>query len=119
MEIQKIVLEKHLKDLWKNKIVRYVRFYFVMITIEKFSRQAQNVVACFLLQEKRLLMAEPKTIYCPKCGRKVATWDGRSKNNVSAKCSKCRKLVVYDTEIKEVKLIEVPPRIASSGMRFY
>ena len=64
-------------------------------------------------------MAEPKTIYCPKCGRRVATWDGRSKNNVSAKCSKCRKLVVYDTEIKEVKLIEVPPRIASSGMRFY
>ena len=64
-------------------------------------------------------MAEPKTIYCPKCGRKVATWDGRSKNNVSAKCSKCKKLVVYDTEIKEVKLVDVPPRIASSGMRFY
>ena len=64
-------------------------------------------------------MAEPKTIYCPKCGRKVATWHARSKNNVSAKCSKCRKHVVYDTEIKAVKLIEVPPRIASSGMRFY
>ena len=90
-----------------------------MITIEKFSRQAQSVVACFFIAEKRLLMADPKTIYCPKCGRKVATWDGRSKNNVLSKCSKCRKLVVYDTEIKEVKLMEVPPRIASSGMRFY
>ena len=44
---------------------------------------------------------------------------GDQKNNVSSKCSKCRKLVVYDTEIKEVKLMEVPPRIASSGMRFY
>ena len=64
-------------------------------------------------------MEEPKTIYCPKCGRKVATWDGKSRNYVSAKCSKCRKLVVYDTEIKEAKLMKVPPRIASSGMRFY
>ena len=69
-----------------------------MITIEKFSRQAQNVVACFLLQEKRSLMAESKTIYCPKCGRKVAIWDGRSTNNISVKCKKCNKLVVYDVE---------------------
>ena len=64
-------------------------------------------------------MAEPKTIYCPKCGRKVATWDGRSINNVSAKCSKCRKLVVYDVESEEVKIKEIPPRTSSSGMRFY
>ena len=64
-------------------------------------------------------MAEPKTINCLKCGRKVDKKKKKKKNNVSAKCSKCRKLVVYDTEIKEVKLIEVPPRIASSGMRFY
>ena len=119
MEIQKIVLEKHLKDLWKNKIVRYVRFYFVMITIEKFSRQAQNVVACFLLQEKRLLMAEPKTIYCPKCGRKVATWDGRSTINISVRCKKCDKLVVYDVENEKTIIKEIPKRTTSSGMRFY
>ena len=84
------------------------------------SVKASSIRRClYVLQEKRLLMAEPKTIYCPKCGRKVATWDGKSRNYVSAMCSKCRKLVVYDTEIKEVKLMDVPPRIASSGMRFY
>ena len=43
-------------------------------------------------------MAEPKTIYCPRCGRKVATWDGRSTFNISAKCKKCKKLVVYNVE---------------------
>ena len=64
-------------------------------------------------------MAEPKTIYCPKCGRKVATWDGRSKNNVSAKCSKCRKLVVYDVENEKTIIKEIPKRTTSSGMRFY
>ena len=90
-----------------------------MITIEKFSRQAQNVVACFLLQEKRLLMAEPKTIYCPKCGRKVATRDGRSTINISVKCKKCNKLVVYDVENENVEIKEIPPRATSSGMRFY
>ena len=90
-----------------------------MITIEKFSKQAQNVDACFLLQEKRLLMTEPKTIYCPKCGRKVATWDGRSKNNISVKCKKCNKLVVYDVESEEVKIKAIPQRTTSSGMRFY
>ena len=77
------------------------------------------LLLAFLLQEKRLLMSEPKTIYCPKCGRKVATWDGRSKNNISVKCNKCNKLVVYDVESKEVKIKAIPQRTTSSGMRFY
>ena len=64
-------------------------------------------------------MAEPKTIYCPKCGRKVATWDGRSKNNISVKCNKCKKLVVYDVENENVEIKEIPQRTTSSGMRFY
>lgn len=54
METRRIVLEKHLKDLWKNKVVRYVRFYFVMITMEKVLRQAQNVVACFFIARKEV-----------------------------------------------------------------
>ena len=49
-------------------------------------------------------MADRKTIYCPKCGRKVATWDGRSTNNISVKCKKCNKLVVYDIENEKVKI---------------
>ena len=64
-------------------------------------------------------MAEPKTIYCPKCGRKVATWDGRSKNNISVKCKKCSKLVVYDVENEKTIIKEIQKRTTSSGMRFY
>lgn len=52
-------------------------------------------------------MTEPKTIYCPRCGRKVATWDGRSSMNISVNCKKCRKRVVYhvDTGTTELKKI--------------
>ena len=64
-------------------------------------------------------MAEQKTIYCPKCGRKVATWDGWSTINILVKCKKCNKLVVYDVESKEVKIKAIPQRTTSSGMRFY
>ena len=64
-------------------------------------------------------MAEPKTIYCPKCGRKVATWDGRSTINHSCSCKNCNKLVVYCVETGEAKLKEMPKRHCSSGMRFY
>lgn len=64
-------------------------------------------------------MAEPKTIYCPKCGRRVATWDGRSKNNISVKCNKCKKLVVYDVENEKSEIKAIPQRGTSSGMRFY
>lgn len=67
----------------------------------------------------RLNMAEPKTIYCPICGRKVAAWDGRSTNNISVKCKKCNKLVVYDVENEKTQIKEIPQRITSSGMRFY
>lgn len=77
------------------------------------------LLLAFLLQEKRLLMTEPKTIYCPKCGRKVATWDGRSTNNILIKCKKCNKLVVYNVENENAEIKEIPQRVASSGMRFY
>ena len=64
-------------------------------------------------------MEEPKTIYCPKCGRKVSAWDGRSANNISVKCKKCNKLVFYDVENEKVETKEIPQRATSSGMRFY
>ena len=77
------------------------------------------LLLAFLLQEKRSLMAEPKTIYCPKCGRKVATWDSRSTNNISVTCKKCNKLVVYNIENEKTEIKEIPKRTTSSGMRFY
>lgn len=64
-------------------------------------------------------MAEPKTIYCPKCGRKVATWDGRSTINIVKKCNKCNKLVIFNIEKQKTEIKEIPPRTSSSGMRFY
>lgn len=64
-------------------------------------------------------MSEPKTIYCPRCGRKVANYDGRSSINVIVHCKKCKMRVVYhvDTDITEIK--KIPPRNTSSGMTFY
>ena len=64
-------------------------------------------------------MAKQKTIYCPKCGRRVATWDGRSTINISVRCKKCDKLVVYDVENEKTIIKEIPKRTTSSGMRFY
>ena len=64
-------------------------------------------------------MAEPKTIYCPRCGRKVTTLDCSSANNISVKCKKCNKLVVYNVENENVEIKEIPQRETSSGLRFY
>ena len=64
-------------------------------------------------------MAEQKTIYCPKCGRKVGIWDGRSTINISVRCKKCDKLVVHDVENEKTIIKEIPKRTTSSGMMFY
>ena len=63
-------------------------------------------------------MAEPKTIYCPRCKRKVSVWDGRSSINVIANCKKCKKKVVYCVDTGEVKIKNIPERTTSSGMMF-
>lgn len=64
-------------------------------------------------------MAEPKTVYCPQCGRRVGQWDGRSTINVVTHCRNCKKRVIYhiDKDVTEVKAI--PPRNSSSGMILY
>lgn len=63
-------------------------------------------------------MSEPKTIYCPKCGRKVGTYDGKSSINFIGRCNHCRKQVVYDIGTKETKTKPIPQRTTSSGMTF-
>lgn len=72
----------------------------------------------FSWEEMRLDMAEPKTIYCPRCHRAVATYDGRSTINVIARCKKCRKRVVYHIDTGETEVKPIPPRNCSSGMTF-
>ena len=63
-------------------------------------------------------MSEPKTIYYPKCGRKVGTYDGKASMNLVTTCRKCRKQVIYDVKTKETKTKPLPQRTASSGMTF-
>lgn len=63
-------------------------------------------------------MTEPKTIYCPRCGRKVAVWDGRFSMNISVNCKKCRKRVVYHVDTGTTELKKIVQRTTSSGMMF-
>ena len=51
-----------------------------------------------------------KTIYCPKCGRKVGVYDGRSKN--------CNKRIVYHVDTGETEIKNIPKRNCSSGITF-
>lgn len=60
-----------------------------------------------------------KTIYCPSCNRKVATYDGKSTTDITVACEKCRKLVVYDPVWNVTKTTEIPSRKTASGCRFY
>lgn len=64
-------------------------------------------------------MAEPKTIYCPKCGRKVFVWDGKSTIHPMGRCKKCNKLVIFRTDTFKTEIKSVPERNTSTGMRFY
>ena len=64
-------------------------------------------------------MTEPKTVYCPQCGRRVSTWDGRSTINVIANCRKCNMRVVFHVDTRETEIKKIPQRNTSSGMTFY
>lgn len=64
-------------------------------------------------------MAETMTVYCPKCKRKVGTWDGRSRMNVIVKCKKCNKIVAFRVDTMQTEIKDIPPRESSSGTRFY
>lgn len=59
-----------------------------------------------------------KIIYCPRCGRKVATWDGRTSINLIVNCKKCKKRVVYHVSTGETEIKNIPPRKCSSGLTF-
>lgn len=63
-------------------------------------------------------MARRKTIYCPKCGERVGSYDGKSTINVILKCKKCNKQVIYCIDTREIKVKPIPPRTTSSGMTF-
>ena len=60
-------------------------------------------------------MGEPKKIYCPQCGHKALTYDGRATVNITARCRKCNKTVVYIPSTDEVKITSIPERTTASG----
>lgn len=63
-------------------------------------------------------MEEPKIIYCPKCGRRVAKHDGKSTINVISRCDNCKKRVVYHIDTGETEIKPMPQRNCSSGVTF-
>lgn len=76
-------------------------------------------MALFFCGNEEAMKYEPKTIYCPRCGRRVGQWDGKSTINVIVlKCRRCWKRVVYYIDSDETKLEPVPTRNCSSGMTF-
>lgn len=48
-----------------------------------------------------------KKIYCPKCGRKVATYDGRSQIDIVVKCRKCNKKIVYRVATGDIEVMGI------------
>ena len=60
-----------------------------------------------------------KTIYCPRCRRKVATYDGRATINKIAKCKKGDGQVIYDVTRDETTVKPLPKRETSSGAVLY
>lgn len=64
-------------------------------------------------------MAEPKIIYCPKCGRRVMNWDGKASIDMAANCKNCHKRIVFYPINQVLEIKDIPARAQSSGKRFY
>lgn len=61
---------------------------------------------------------KPVKILCPQCNSHIGTWDGRSTTNYIARCSKCRKRVIYHVDSGEIELKPLPERTCGSGLTF-
>lgn len=59
-----------------------------------------------------------RTIYCPKCGRKVGSHDGKATNVKEIDCRKCWKTVVFYPTNGNTRLKEKSQRVSSSGVTF-
>jgi uncharacterized Zn finger protein len=64
-------------------------------------------------------MKRPKTIYCPLCGLKAMEYSGEGTMNLTHRCKKCGKIVVYSPEEDKTTYHNIPDRTQSSGMRFW
>lgn len=55
-------------------------------------------------------------IYCPRCKRKVGTYDGRSTFTMTYKCRNCEKYITYSPADGKTKIKSTPQREVSSGI---
>lgn len=60
-----------------------------------------------------------KNVLCPQCGRKVATYDGKSTINIIVNCRRCKKRIVYDVLSGVIEIKKMLPRTTSSGCTIY
>ena len=86
--------------------------------IENIPLKASSEMAVLFSRRKEVTMAEQKTIYCPRCGRKIGIWDGRSTMNLALRCKKCKKQVIYHVDSGVLEIKKLPQRNTSSGMSF-
>nr|DAG75545.1 MAG TPA: DNA-directed RNA polymerase [Caudoviricetes sp.] len=63
-------------------------------------------------------MVKKQTIYCPKCNRKVGTYDGKGKIDKVCRCKKCNKKIIFKVATGETVRKSLPIRNCSSGMTF-
>ena len=73
----------------------------------------------FVWEEMRLLMAEPKIIYCPICKRKAISIYGKTTFKVMGICKKCYKAVHYNPKTEEIWVTDEPARETMSGKTFW
>lgn len=59
-----------------------------------------------------------KDIVCPKCHKKVLTYDGRATIELRANCKKCKLCIIYDPVNDSVRTGKIPERNSSSGKMF-
>ena len=65
------------------------------------------------------ILENKKSILCPKCGRKVGTWDCKSTGTNLYVCHKCKAGVSFNGKTEETELKPYPQRTTSSGAVFY
>ena len=68
--------------------------------------------------ENEVKKMKQKKIYCPRCGRKIATYDGKQTIDIKTKCNKCNKIITYYVASGST-VVSNAERTTSSGMRFY
>lgn len=59
-----------------------------------------------------------RNIYCPGCGRKVGSHDGKSTNVKEVECKKCWKTVVFEPITGNTRIKGRSQRVSSSGVTF-